>query len=253
MKKKSRITSLRRKTKAATQPKQAAKRSTYSKSFPPQRSALQTYKISDMRQIFKQCGISLTQEKELKVWRHYRLLSSWNQMHNITRIRDFKGVMIKHYVDSFLVANLVDLPDSLLDIGTGAGFPGIPLKIIHPEVRIILAERIKKRVMFLTEAKKRLGITDVEIIGRRIDKNFSVPVHGVITRAFASITQTLPKLAGCLVTGGVVILMKGPSVDEEIKAAQRVSEGKYILEKDIAYTLPIKGHRRRLIIYRRLQ
>ena len=242
----SRTSKVRQKTKPV------AKKTTYSKSFPPQRPPIQTYKVQDMSQIFRVCGISLTQEKELKIWHHYRLLTAWNQIHNFTRIRDFKEIMIKHFVDSFMVAKLIELPESLLDIGTGPGFPGIPIKVIRPEIHMILAERIQKRVLFLNEVKKRLGLTDLEIIGRRIDKNFSVPVHGVITRAFASIAETLPKVAGCLLPGGVVIFMKGPSVDEEIKKAQRIIEGRYILEKDIAYTLPIKGHKRRLVIFRRL-
>jgi 16S rRNA (guanine527-N7)-methyltransferase len=256
---KSRIPSARtrHKTKATHTTKRVGKRApakatTYSKSFPPKRPSLQTYKIHDMRHIFQACGISLSTEEEVKTWKHYKLLARWNQIHNLTRIRDFKDIMIKHYVDSFLVANLVDLPESLLDIGTGPGFPGIPLKIVRPQIHLILAERIQKRVLFLAEVKKKLGLANVEIIGRRIDKNFSEPVNGVITRALGSIAETLPKLAGCLLPGGVVLFMKGPKVDEEIKKAQRIIEGRYLLEKDTAYTLPIKGHKRRLLTFRRL-
>jgi 16S rRNA (guanine527-N7)-methyltransferase len=254
---KSRISRSGRKMKNAPKAKRVGKRApakaaTYSKSYPPKRPSLQTYRIHDMKHLFQACGISLNTEEETKTWKYYKLLSKWNQINNFTRIRDFKEIMLKHYVDSFLVAKLFDLPESLLDIGTGPGFPGIPLKIIRPQIHVILAERIHKRVAFLNEVKKRLSLTDMEVIGRRIDRNFSVPVKGVITRAFASIAETLPKVDGCLLPGGAAIFMKGPKADEEIKNAQRVMEGKYILEKNIAYTLPIKGHKRRLIVLRRL-
>lgn len=247
----------RQKTKALSKVKRVGKRTpakatTYSKSFPPRRPSSQAYKIHDMKHLFQTCGISLSTEEEVKVWKHYKLLTQWNQTYNLSRIWNFKETMIKHYVDSLLVANLTELPESLLDIGTGPGFPGIPLKIIRPQVRVILAERIQKRVAFLKEVKRRLSLSGLEIVGHRIDKNFSLPVSGVITRALGSIAETLPKLAGCLAPGGVVILMKGPKVDEEIKNAQHIIEGHYILEKDIAYTLPIKGHKRRLVIFRRL-
>ena len=229
-----------------------AKATTYSKSFPPKRPSHQGYKIHDMRHIFDACGIKSSTEEEVKIWKHYKLLIKWNQAHNLTHIRDFKEVMVRHYVDCILVAGLVDLPESLLDIGTGPGFPGVPLKIIRPHIRIILAERIQKRVVFLNEVKRKLSLSDLEIIGRRIDKNFPLSVQGVITRALGSISQTLPKLSGCLLPGGVVIFMKGPRVDEELIKARPIIQGQYILEKDIAYTLPMKGHKRRLLVFRRL-
>jgi 16S rRNA (guanine527-N7)-methyltransferase len=244
-----------RKTKSV--PKRVGKRAqakatTYSKSFPPKRPSHQSYKIHDMRHIFDACGIRLSTEEEVRIWKHYKLLSRWNQIYNLSRIRDFKEVMVRHYVDSILVADLIELPESLLDIGTGPGFPGIPLKIIRPHIRIILAERIQKRVVFLNEVKRKLSLSDLEIIGRRIDKNFSEQVQGVITRALGSISETLPKLSGCLLPGGQVILMKGPKVDEEVKRARPIIKGHYILDKDIAYTLPMKGHKRRLLVFRRL-
>ncbi|MGL4369758.1 MAG: 16S rRNA (guanine(527)-N(7))-methyltransferase RsmG, partial [Spirochaetota bacterium] len=95
---------------------------------------------SRMESIFEDSGIALTPEQTDLFWRFYELFDRYNDEYDLSRIKKFDDIIRKHFVDSALVAQMIDLPSPLLDIGTGAGFPGLPLKIMSPDTEIILAE-----------------------------------------------------------------------------------------------------------------
>jgi len=184
---------------------------------------------------------------------YHAILLDRNRKLNLTRILNLDDIVLKHYIDCFLVARYLPvLPQPLLDIGSGAGFPGIPLKILFPDNHIILGEGVRKRVNFLREAREELKMTRLDIIGRNIDRDFEYPVHGIITRAVETIRDTLRRVSNCLMPGGQAIFMKGPNVDQEIEDASKKFPDLYKLEKDIAYSLPKSSYRRRLVIYRKL-
>lgn len=147
---------------------------------------------------------------------------------------------------------LTELKYPLIDIGTGPGFPGIPLKIANPEPRILLAEGVQSRVNFLKKAREELELKNLDIIGKYIDESFLYPVQGVITRAVEDIQNTLRKVLPCLQVGGRVYLMKGPNVDPEIPTAHKVWHKHYSLVDDISYNLPNTQHQRRLVIYEKI-
>ena len=127
----------------------------------------------------------------------------------------------KHYIDCVLVARLLDwqIPSPILDIGTGAGLPGIPLKIVCPDTEFILSEGRHKRVRFLLEVVEALGLKGIEILGKQIHASFNRPVRAVITRALEAIPKTLSRVEGCLMPEGKVIFMKGPHCEEEVRSA----------------------------------
>jgi len=169
---------------------------------------------------------------------------------NFTRLLSLKDIGIKHFIDSLMVTRLTPLAFPLLDMGTGPGFPGIPLRIFYPESqKIILAEGVQRRVEFLKKVRKQLELPNLHIIGRNVNKDFIYPVQGVITRAVEDARNTLSNVVNCLPVGGKVFLMKGPNVDPEIPVAKKEWGHIFKLEKDHAYSIPGTPHRRRLLIY----
>ncbi|MCB0412165.1 MAG: class I SAM-dependent methyltransferase, partial [Bdellovibrionales bacterium] len=165
------------------------------------------------------------------------------------KIRD---IAIKHFIDSLIILRFTKLSFPLLDVGTGPGFPGIPLKIQFPEQRILLAEGVQKRVQFLKKVREELDLKELDILGRYIHKDFSLPVNGVITRAVEDIGLTLGNVWNCLPAGGKVFLMKGPQVDHELKISQKDWAGRYKLVENHSYILPNTPHQRRLIVFEKV-
>lgn len=193
------------------------------------------------------------QKRELFT-KFYILLMENQKKQNFTRLVSIKDIAIKHFIDSIMINKLTPLKFPLLDMGTGPGFPGIPLKImVGPEKKIILAEGVQKRVDFLKKVRDELELQNLEIIGRNVTPDFHYPVEGVITRAVEDASNTLGNTMNCLQTGGRIYLMKGPNVDPEIKQAEQKWSQNYCLEKNKTYTLPNTHHERRLLIYRKLQ
>ena len=174
------------------------------------------------------------------------------QKQNFTRLVSLKDIAIKHFIDCMMVNKLIPLRFPLLDMVTGPGFPGIPLKIlVGPEKKIILAEGVQKRVNFLKMVREELDLQNLDIIGRNVNSDFQYPVEGVITRAVEDTRNTLGNVIGCLQVGGCVYLMKGPNVDPEIEVALKHWGDYYQLEKDKSYTLPNTPHDRRLLVFRK--
>lgn len=191
--------------------------------------------------------------KRQQLTRFYQLLLHNQGENNFTRLLTLRDVGIKHFIDSLMVTRLVDLPFPLLDMGTGPGFPGIPLKIHYPEGKIILAEGVQRRVDFLKYVRSELALKNLDIIGRNINAEFVYPVQGVITRAVEDARNTLGNVISCVQTGGHVYLMKGPNCEPEIQMALDAWGEYYSFEKNIAYQLPDTPHERRLLVFKKIK
>lgn len=183
----------------------------------------------------------------------YLLLMNHQLRDNVTRLVKFRDIAIKHFIDSLMVARLVKPLFPLMDVGTGPGFPGIPLKVVYPEDKMILAEGVRRRVDFLKAVRDEMELKNLDIIGRNIDPTFELPVKGVITRAVEEVDRTLMNISQCLEVGGRVYLMKGPNVDPEIKAATKRFKGYFELIEDHKYELPETPHQRRLLVYQKIK
>jgi 16S rRNA (guanine(527)-N(7))-methyltransferase RsmG len=205
-----------------------------------------------MGAIFRSCGIELAESQLRRLWDYHNLLRERNPELNLTRVRNFTNMVLKLYVDSILPADMLDLPSPLLDLGTGPGMPGIPLKIYRPGIDILLAESRVRRVEFLNEAIRHLNLTGMRVVAGRISPRFEDPVAGVITRAVEPVDETLERVGGCLAAGGQVIFMKGPRCGPEIERAQARFEKEFALVLDRPYHIPHTSHERRLLVYRRL-
>mgnify|MGYP001118528794 CR=1 FL=1 len=200
--------------------------------------------------ILRECGVELTPEQYDALWSYHRMLRDANAELNMTRIHNFENMVLKHYVDSLLVLDLVDLPSPIIDMGSGPGLPGVPLKIARPDVHVILCEPRSARVEFLERVCEKLGLPGMEVHGRRLGPDYPGKVKGVITRAVATIAETFGRVAACIEPGGRMIFMKGPGCDPEIDEARDWSNW-FHLEADHAYSIPGTTHDRRLVVYKR--
>jgi 16S rRNA (guanine(527)-N(7))-methyltransferase RsmG len=203
--------------------------------------------------ILTRCGIALDGEQIQLLWRYHRMLREANAALNLTRIHNFENMVLKHYVDSLLVLKFVDLPAPLIDMGSGPGLPGIPLKIARPQVPMILAEPRGARALFLREVCEQLELKGVEVYDHKIGADYPGQVGGVITRAVGSIAETLDRVSSCLGPGGRMIFMKGPDCDQEISEAAESHAGLFRIQSDHAYTIPGTTHDRRCVVYERLE
>jgi len=199
----------------------------------------------------RDCGVELASEQLDALWTYHQMLRAANPALNMTRIHNFENMVLKHYVDSLLVLDFVDLPSPLIDMGSGPGLPGVPLKISRPDVRMILCEPRSARAEFLGQVCERLGFDGAEVYAHKLGPDYPGKVQGVITRAVASIPETFERVAACIEPGGRMIFMKGPGCDPEIAEAERDWKAQFRLEADHAYTIPGTTHDRRLVVYER--
>jgi 16S rRNA (guanine(527)-N(7))-methyltransferase RsmG len=202
--------------------------------------------------IFKECGIQLSQRQIDLFWIYHGLLRRHNPDLNLTRIHNFTNMVLKLYVDSVLPGRMMPLPSPLMDLGSGPGMPGIPLKILHTDVDVWLAEGRAKRTAFLGEVIDTMGLTGIHVIDAKITPAFTQPMAAVITRAVESIDQTLERVSGCLRQGGQMIFMKGPQCADEIEQGRRRFSGQFRLIQDQAYAIGRTSHQRRLVVFERL-
>ncbi len=190
-------------------------------------------------------GIELSQNQLEKFDLYKKLLLEWNEKMNLTAITDDEGIAIKHFADSISVLPLMENKNaSLIDVGTGAGFPGIPLKIANDGFKVTLLDSLNKRITFLEEVKKELGITNLECIhsraedgGRNADlrEKFDYCVSRAVARLSVLSEYCMPFVA----VGGYFISLKGPDAVEELTEAQKaisVLGGK--VEKVVEITIP---------------
>lgn len=203
--------------------------------------------------IFRNHDFKCSHEERMKLAHFYRLLLENQEHKNFTRLLKIKDIAIKHFIDCLILTEICELKFPLIDVGTGPGFPGIPLKIRFPKEKILLGEGVQKRVEFLKHVREQMKLENLDIIGRNINPHFVYPVNGVITRAVEDVTNTLKNTINCLQLGGHVYFMKGPGVDPEIDKAQNEMSEFFKLYKDISYDLPKTENHRRLVIFEKIK
>jgi 16S rRNA (guanine(527)-N(7))-methyltransferase RsmG len=210
------------------------------------------YQPSDMDMLLNRSGIRLSPLQLNQLWTYHTLLRQYNLQLNLTRIHNFSNMVLKLYVDSILPSRLIDLPTLLMDLGSGPGMPGIPLKIACPHLEIYLAESRRKRVDFLKMAVNRIQLKNVSVIGGSVSSRFETPVQGIITRAVEDIKLTLDRISGCLESGGLAVFMKGPGCDLEVREANDKFKSQFQLLHNIDYRIPNTSHERRLVVFQRI-
>lgn len=176
----------------------------------------------------KTLGIELKEEEINNFILYKQLLKEWNKKINITSITDNEEIDIKHFIDSItpLTTNLIGKNIKMIDIGTGGGFPGLPLKIMNKEMDVVLLDSLKKRITFLNDIIEKLNLENITTIHGRAeelgrDKNYREKYDIAISRAVASLNTLNEYCLPFVKTGGYFISMKGPDVDEELKEAEK--------------------------------
>lgn len=184
-------------------------------------------KASSFQERAAACGISL-EEKQLGIFERYKeLLVEWNDRIDITAITDEIGIEEKHFLDSLSVFRNLPACRGLhvIDIGTGGGFPGIPMKIYDPSLHMTLFDSLQKRILFLQEVIKTCSLTNTEAIHGRAEEFFHLESYRdrfdvAVSRAVAPFATLLEYCLPAVRVGGVFLAMKGPSIDEELAVAQ---------------------------------
>ena len=197
----------------------------------------------------KQLNVDLTEEKLEKLNKFYNLLIEWNKKINLTRIEEEEEVYLKHFYDSLTIAKAVDLSEikTLCDIGTGAGFPGLVLKIFYPNLKITLIDSLKKRVNYLNEIIKDLGIDNIEAIHVR-GEDYKGQYDVVTSRAVANIEKLLGYTMHLVSPTGIFIAMKGDIEKELTPDVKKKIEKKYKIEKIEKFLLPKENSNRSLVV-----
>lgn len=191
-------------------------------------------------------GISLSQKQLEQFLCYYEMLTEWNEMVNLTAITEYDDVMKKHFVDSLSLIKAYDLtrPISVIDVGTGAGFPGLALKIAFPGLRVTLVDSLKKRINFINKVIDSLSLTEVNAIHGRAEDlaqpdKFRESFDLCVSRAVANLSILSEYCIPFVKQGGLFISYKSEKISEEITAAQNaisILGGK--LEKQVEFMLP---------------
>ena len=213
------------------------------------------YDLQPFSSALEELSISLDDSQIDQFLHYYELLIEWNQKFNLTAITDFEEVTIKHFIDSLSLVRLFpDLNDRyLIDLGSGAGFPGIPLKIAFPRLSVVLADSLNKRIVFLNEVIDQLCLShSCAVHGRAEDLAHRVDFRGkfdfCVSRAVAPLAVLSEYCLPFVRVGGMFVAYKGKEVQEELQAASRAIAllGGRLQTVD-AFLLPCSGADRTLI------
>lgn len=184
--------------------------------------------IADVQKII---GLKLTPRQTTAFETYEKELLHWNESFNLTAIRDSEGVRTKHFLDSLtcLIEMKEKIPSRLIDIGTGAGFPGIPLKIVIPNLTLTLVESVGKKANFCSHMVDILKLDHVQVLSNRAEEVGQMPAHResydwAVARAVASLPVLVEYLLPCVKIGGAVLAQKGESGPAEAHAAEKACQ-----------------------------
>lgn len=186
-------------------------------------------------------GLSEGQQKAFLIY--YDMLADWNNRMNLTAITEPEEAVQKHFADSLLPAARIPQGARVIDVGTGAGFPGLPLKIFRPDIRLTLLDSLNKRITFLQALCKELGLGDVETIHARAEDGGRDPglrgkFHIALSRAVAPTPVLLELTVPFLRLGGSSLMYKGPQAKEELAASERALTLLHCRAEIIPYAAP---------------
>ena len=200
--------------------------------------------VDELKVAATEYGLNLTEDQISAFNKYYELLYEWNKKINLTAITEPKDVAIKHMVDSLscFKADLFKENISLIDVGTGAGFPGLPLKIFYPSLKLTLLDSLNKRVKFLQLVVDELGLKDVEVIHARSEeaarnKKYREKFDLATARAVAKLPIICEYCLPFVKDGGTFIALKGRQYEEEATQAQKAIK---VLGGEIADIMPVK-------------
>lgn len=194
-----------------------------------------------------------------KFWVYMTNLLERNEKINLTAITDEDDMILKHFIDSLTILEYIPEKSNVIDVGTGAGFPGIPLKIVREDINMTLMDSLNKRITFLNEIINKLGLKKINAIHSRAEELAKIPEHRekydiAVSRAVANLSTLSEYMIPFVKVGGKCICMKGSNIEEELKTAKNaIKELGGEIEKVINFKLPDSDNERNIIIIKKVR
>ena len=204
----------------------------------------------------KKINIMLSSKRLDQLDKYYHLLVEWNEKINLTRIIEEKDVYLKHFYDSLTLSKVIDLDQDLklCDIGTGAGFPGLVLKIVFPNLKVVLVDSLLKRIKFLNIVINELGLENIETVHSRVEDyvkfhkgEFDVVTSRAVSRLINLIDYSIPLIN----KNGVFIPMKANCEDEIKECSPTLKRKNLVIDHIEEFSLPIENSRRTIIVIKK--
>lgn len=219
------------------------------------------YDTTQFEKDIKALGVDLNEKQIEQFLTYYEMLVEWNEFMNLTAITEYEDVLKKHFVDSISLIKAYDVSKNvkLIDIGTGAGFPGLALKIAYPNLQVTLLDSLNKRIKFLDEVIIKLNLTGIDTIHGRAE-DFAKPdklrekYDLCVSRAVANLSTLSEYCLPFVKVGGKFISYKSEKITEEIEAARKaisILGGK--VEKQVEFTLPDSDIYRNLFVIEKVK
>lgn len=201
-------------------------------------------------------GVDVDSSAIPNMYTQFQLLIHWNRKINLTGLTDPETIVVKHFVDSLLPLNQIPKRARVLDIGSGPGFPGLPLAVARPDLRVVLSEAVAKKRVFLAQVLRAIGSTSIAVVGRSTELEAEPALTGVFdlvtTRALGDLTRIAKTAKPFLADGGAVFAWKGKKaaaeIDEHSPALERLG---YTSGIEIEAALPVTGDARAIVVLRR--
>ena len=213
------------------------------------------YKLQNQAQ---KIDINLTNKQLNEFYTYMNLLIEWNKNINLTAITEPEEIIKKHFIDSLTISKNIKKDSSIIDVGTGAGFPGIPLKIVREDINVVLLDALNKRLNFLNEVIKENELKNIETVHFRAEeigknKKYREKYDIATSRAVAQLNILAEYLLPLVKVGGKCICMKGSNVEEELKNSKKAITllgGE--IEKIEEFILPDSDIKRNVIIIKKV-
>ena len=178
-----------------------------------------------MKEQGRKINIKFKEEQLEKFYKYMNILLEWNENINLTAIIEPKEIILKHFIDSLTINKYIEKASSIVDVGTGAGFPGIPLLIYRDDIKVTLVDSLNKRLIFLQEVINQLDLKNVKVIHSRVEdfgknKNYREKFDIATARAVANLAVLSEYLVPLVKIGGKCICMKGSTIEDEIKQSE---------------------------------
>lgn len=208
---------------------------------------------------FCKMNVESTKNQKEKLYEFMKYLIEINEKVNLTAITEEKEIVLKHFVDSIIIQKYIKKSDNVIDIGTGAGFPGIPLKIIKEENKFLLIDSLNKRINFIKQVIEKLELNKIEAVHGRAEElaqqdKYRKQYDIAVSRAVSKLNILMEYMLPFVKKGGKCICLKGPNIKDELEEAKKAIEtlgGK--IDKLDEFALPNSDIKRSIVIISKIK